>query len=65
MKTADLKTAKFLLKKVDEKYPSLFRNGQLISQYSADSVLRETVPTRVKEEIRMIRRLLLEVSKEL
>lgn len=65
MKTDELKMAKFLLKKVDKVYPSLFRNGELISSYDADSILRETNPTRVKEEIRLIRRLLLEVSKEL
>lgn len=65
MKTDELKMAKFLLKKVDKEYPSLFRNGKLISLYDADSILRETTPTRVKEEIRLIRRLLLEVSKEL
>lgn len=65
MKTDELKMAKLLLKKVDKEYPSLFRNGKLISPYGADSILRETTPTRVKEEIRLIRRLLLEVSKEL
>ena len=65
MKTDELKMAKLLLKKVDKGYPSLFRNGELISSYDADSILRETTPTRVKEEIRLIRRLLLEVSKEL
>ena len=65
MKTDELKMAKFLLKKVDKEYPSLFKNGKLISPYGADSILRETTPTRVKEEIRLIRRLLLEVSKEL
>lgn len=65
MKTDELKMAKFLLKKVDKEYPSLFRNGELIRSYSADSILRKTTPTRVKEEIRLIRRLLLEVSKEL
>lgn len=65
MKTDELKMAKFLLKKVDKVYPSLFRNGELISSYDADSILRETTPTRMKEEIRLIRRLLLEVSKEL
>lgn len=65
MKTAELKTAKFLLKKVDKEYPSLFRDGELISPYGADSILRETTPTRVKEEIRLIRRLLLEILKEL
>lgn len=65
MKTDELKMAKFLLKRVDKVYPSLFRNGELISSYDADSILRETTPTRMKEEIRLIRRLLLEVSKEL
>lgn len=65
MKIDELKLAKFLLKKIDKEYPSLFSNGTLISSYSADSVLRETTPTRVKEEIRLIRRLLLEVSKDL
>ena len=65
MKTDELKMAKLLLKKVDKEYPSLFRNGELIRPYNADSILRKTTPTRVKEEIRLIRRLLLEVSKEL
>ncbi len=65
MKTDELKMAKFLLKKVDKEYPSMFENGELIRSYDVDSVLRETTPTRVKEEIRLIRRLLLEVSKEL
>jgi len=65
MKIDELKMAKFLLKKVDKEYPSMFRNGKLISPYGADSVLRETTPTRVKDDIRLIRRLLLEVSKEL
>ena len=65
MKTDELKMAKLLLKKIDNEYPTMFRNGTLISSYSADIVLRETTPTRVKEEIKLIRRLLLEVSKEL
>ena len=30
MKTDELKMAKFLLKKVDKGYPSLFRNGELM-----------------------------------
>jgi hypothetical protein len=65
MKQDELKMAKFLLKKVDKEYPSLFREGMLISPYGNARILRETTPTRVKEEIRLIRRLLLEVSKEL
>jgi hypothetical protein len=65
MKYDELKMAKFLLDKLVKEYPSMFKQGELISVWTSDSHLRKTSPTRAKDDIRLIRRLLLEVSKEL
>jgi hypothetical protein len=63
MKYDELKMAKFLLDKVTKDYPSMFdKDGDIkIWGYGYG----KTCPTRVKSDIRLIRRLLLEVSKEL
>ena len=65
MKQDELKMAKFLLDKLVREYPSMFNKGEIISVWTTDSHLRKTTPTRAKDDIRLIRRLLLEVSKEL
>jgi len=66
MKTDELKMAKFMLDKLVKEYPSMFNEkGNLICCWSRDASIRETSPTRAKDDIRLIRRLLLEVSKEL
>ena len=65
MKTDELKMAKFLLDKLVKEYPSMFNKGEIIHVWTMDSYLRKTTPTRAKDDIRLIRRLLLEVSKEL
>lgn len=67
MKTDELKTAKFLLDKLVREYPSIFReDGSVIgASYVTGGADRKTTPTRVKNDIKLIRRLLLEVSKEL
>ncbi len=64
MKQNELKMAKMMLDKLAKEYPSMFENGELITIWGAYEK-RKTTPTNVKEEIRLIRRLLLEVSKEL
>lgn len=67
MKTDELKMAKFLLDKLVREYPSIFRaDGSVIStSYVAGGANRKTTPTQAKNDIKLIRRLLLEVSKEL
>ena len=64
MKTDELKMAKLMLDKLVKEYPSMFNKGKIIHVWTTDSHLRKT-PTRAKDDIRLIRRLLLEVSKEL
>lgn len=66
MKIDELKTAKFLLDKLVKEYPSIYdERGLVRDSWGDDAAMRKTSPTRVKEEIRLIRRLLLEVAKEL
>jgi len=67
MKTDELKMAKFLLDKLVREYPSIFReDGSVIrASYVTGGANRKTTPTRAKNDIKLIRRLLLEVSKEL
>lgn len=65
MKTDELKMAKFLLKKLDRDYMSMFdENGELIHVW-VGSDKPKIRPTQAKEEIKLIRRLLLEVANEL
>lgn len=66
MKLEELKMAKFLLDKLIKEYPSMFNeHGELIFSWSRDAEVRATNPTRAKDDMRLIRRLLMEVSKEL
>ena len=65
MKTDELKMAKFLLDKLVKEYPSMFKKGEIISVWTTDRYLRKTTPTQAKNDIKLIRRLLMEVSKEL
>lgn len=62
MKQNELHMAVLLLKRVEKEYPALFRHGELVHVWESS---QDKSPTRVKDEIRLIRRLLLEVSKEL
>ena len=66
MKTDELKMAKFMLDKLVKEYPSIYdERGLVRNWWGDDAAMRKTSPTRAKEDIRLIRRLLLEVSKEL
>ena len=67
MKTDELKMAKFLLDKLVREYPSIFReDGSVISaSYVTGGANRKTTPTQAKNDIKLIRRLLMEVSKQL
>lgn len=67
MKTDELKMAKLLLNKLVREYPSIFReDGSVIStSYEAGGANRKITPTQAKNDIKLIRRLLMEVSKEL
>lgn len=66
MKTDELKMAKFLLDKLVKEYPSIYdEKGRVRDWWGTDAAMRKTSPTRAKDDIRLIRRLLLEVSKEL
>ena len=63
-KKAELDLAKGILDRVTAAYPTMFSKDGYIKRmgYGADT---ETCPTRVKEELRFVRRLLLEVEKAL
>lgn len=64
MKLEELKTAKFLLDRLCRDYPTMFdEDGHRKYFYSGREA--DTSPTIVKDDIRLIRRLLMEVSKEL
>lgn len=66
MKNEELKMAKMAIDRLYKKYESLFRaDGSVIHLYSRDAEKREITVASVKDEIRYIRRLLLEVSREL
>ena len=56
-----------MLDKLIKEYPSMFRkDGSVIStSYVAGATDRKTTPTRAKNDIKLIRRLLMEVAKEL
>ncbi len=64
MKTDELKTAKFLLDKLVKEYPTMFHKDGFIKSWGYDTSMK-TCQTRAKDDIRLIRRLLLEVSKDL
>lgn len=66
-KIKELQIAKFALEKLVEKYPSMFDEfGKKKSVYSYDELRTMRIrPTQVKADITYIRRLLLEVGKEL
>jgi hypothetical protein len=63
MKQDELKTAKFLLDRLVNDYPTMFHKDGFIKSWGYGAM--NTCPTRAKDDIRLIRRLLLEVSKEL
>jgi len=67
MKYEELRTAKFVLDSLFEKYPTMFdESGKKKSVYSYDEMrTMEIRPTQAKADIKLIRRLLLEVAKEL
>lgn len=66
-KIEELQMAKFALDKLVEKYPTMFdEEGKRKSVYSYDEMRTMQIrPTQVKADIQYIRRLLLEVGKEL
>ena len=67
MKHEELRTAKFVLDSLFEKYPTMFDElGKKKSVYSYDELKTMQIrPTQAKADIKYIRRLLLEVAKEL
>lgn len=62
-KKAELDLAKGVLDRVAEDYPTMFNEDGFIKSWGYGAM--KTCPTRVKEELRLIRRLLLEVEKAL
>lgn len=65
-KIKELQMAKFALDNLVEKYPSMFEKGKRKSVYSYDELRTMRIrPTQVKADIKYVRRLLLEVEKEL
>lgn len=62
--TTELNLAKGLLDRVAEDYPTMFHKDGFIKAWGYDMDMR-TCPARVKEELRLVRRLLLEVEKAL
>lgn len=66
MKINELKTAKFLLDKLVKEYPSMFdKDDGVIHIWDRNSDKLKTTPTNAKDDIKLIRRLLMEVAKEL
>jgi hypothetical protein len=67
MKHEELRAAKFVLDRLWAKYPTMFdKLGKRKSVYSYDEMrTMEIRPTQAKADIKLIRRLLLEVAKEL
>ena len=67
LRNEELKIAKLALDRLYKKYPSMFKkDGKLKNVYSYDELKTlEIRPTQAKVEIQYIRRLLLEVEKEL
>ncbi len=66
MKYKELQMAKFALDKLVEQYPTMFEKGKRKSVYSYDELRTMQIrPTQVKADITYIRRLLMEVAKEL
>lgn len=63
-KQTELNLAKGILDRVAEAYPTMFHKDGFIKALGYDMDMR-TCPTRVKEELRLVRRLLLEVEKAL
>ena len=62
-KMAELSLARGILDRLIKDYPSMFdKDGEL---YTPGWAWAKTRPTRVKEELRLVRRLLLEVEKAL
>ena len=66
MKIEELRTAKWILGRLCDRYPTMFEKGKLKSIYNYDELRTMKIrPTQVKADIVYIRRLLLEVEKEL
>lgn len=63
MKKDELLLAKGLLGRIAEDYPTMFHEDGFIKTWGYGAM--KTCPTRVKEELRLIRRLLLEVENDL
>ena len=64
-KQTELNLAKGILDRVAEDYPTMFhKKDGFIKAFGYDMDMR-TCPTIVKEELRLVRRLLLEVEKAL
>jgi hypothetical protein len=61
-KQTELNLAKGILDRVAEDYPTMFHEDGFIRKWGCGAM---TCPTRVKEELRLVRRLLLEVEKAL
>jgi hypothetical protein len=64
MKTDELKMAKFLLDKLIKEYPTMFHKDGFIKSWGYDTSMK-TCPTRAKDDIKLIRRLLMDVAKGL
>lgn len=64
MKQDELKTAKFLLDRLVNDYPTMFHKDGFIKSWGYDTSMK-TCPTRAKDDIKLIRRLLMEVAKGL
>jgi thymidylate synthase ThyX len=64
MKTDELKMAKFLLDKLVREYPTMRNKDGFIKSWGYDTSMK-TCKTRAKDDIKLIRRLLLEVANEL
>lgn len=64
MKIDELKMAKFLLDKLVREYPTMCHKDGFIKNWGYDTSMK-TCKTRAKDDIKLIRRLLLEVANEL
>ena len=64
MKKDELLLAQGLLNRVAEGYPTMFHEDGFIKSWGYEATMK-TCGTRVKEELRLIRRLLLEVEQDL
>jgi len=61
-KQTELNLAKGIIDRIAVDYPPMFHKDGFIKSWGYDIDMR-TCPTRVREELRLVRRLLLEVEK--